>query len=99
MRENALDEVSLIFSRAQQAEGKAARADTQIKLAEERAAKAEAKLENSLEQVTDLTLHSTGLEKTIKSLKEKITEEEASLPKQKQHREQEWADTLGTLPN
>lgn len=96
---NALGEIWLMLSWAQQAENKAAQAETQAKLAEERAAKAETELENALEWVTDLNLHSLGLEKTIKDLKEKITQEETSLPKQKRHWEQKWATTLWNSPN
>lgn len=78
-----LDEMSLMLSSAQLVEDKAAQAETRAKLVEERAAQVETKLENSLEQVTDLTLCSIGLERTIENLKEKITEEETSLPKQR----------------
>lgn len=62
---NALDEISLMLSWTQ--------------LEKEKANKAEASLEDVLEQMIDLQLHSTGLEKIIKELKEKISQDEASL--------------------
>lgn len=66
-------------------ENRVACAKTQAKLAKKRASKEEMELENALEWVIDLKLHSTSLEKIVKELKEQITQEEASLPEQKWH--------------
>lgn len=88
---NALDEISLMLSQEQLVEDKATQTETQTKLTKERVAKAETKLENTLEWVADLKLHSLDLEKTIKELKEKITQEELNLLERKRCWEQEWA--------
>lgn len=76
---NALNEISLMLSRSQQAEERVTWVETWIKLAEERVAKAEIEFENALEQETNLNLCNVGLKKTIKELKEKIKQEESSL--------------------
>lgn len=57
---NTLDEISFMLSWVEQAEAKALQTETRAKLAEERVVKVETELENSLEQVTDLNLHSTA---------------------------------------